>query len=235
MHGMPASRHYEDDEDERSVLVLPNKAPDILAYLKAWLENADRDPLGCACLSSDADTVESCLYSIDTSAKVVPLTLDGGASQVLEPIVRLLNPTLAALDLNPIDYENIMTSLGGVWNPMARWRSKEFGGATGERRWREKEAEIERVFPQTMPDLIICCVISPGANDVGRTRATLAALRMSAYHVSYRGSSPLIVIDLANALEALDDSYENPSWNDEYIFQLVRIRESALMSNHEAN
>ena len=50
---------------------------------------------------------------------------------------------------------------------------------------------------------------------------------MSAYHVSYRGSWPLIVIDLANALEALDDSYANPSWVTEYIFQLVRIRESA--------
>ena len=217
----------EDDEDDRSVDVLPNKAPDILAYLKAWLEDADRDPLWCACLSSDADTVESCLYSIDPSARIVPITLDGGASQVLEPIVRLLNPTLAALDLKPIDYENIMTSLGGVWNPEARYRSEEFQGTEGERRWREKKAEIRRVFPRATPGLTICCVISPGANDAGRTRATVAALRMSAYYISYRGSSPLIVIDLANAYEALDDSYANPSWVTQYLFQLVRIRESA--------
>ena len=40
---MPASRYY--DEDDRSVDVLPNKAPDILAYLKAWLKNVHRDPL----------------------------------------------------------------------------------------------------------------------------------------------------------------------------------------------
>lgn len=224
---MPSSRHYEDDENGRSVRVLPNKAPDILAYLKAWLEDADRDPLWCACLSSDADTVESCLYSIDPSARIVPITLDGGASQVLEPIVRLLNPTLAALDLKPIDYENIMTSLGGVWNPEARYRSEEFQGTEGERRWREKKAEIRRVFPRATPGLTICCVISPGANDAGRTRATVAALRMSAYYISYRGSSPLIVIDLANAYEALDDSYANPSWVTQYLFQLVRIRESA--------
>ena len=224
MHGMPASPHYEY---RRSVDVVPNKVPDILSYLKAWLEDAHRDPLWCACLSSDADIVESCLYSIDPSARIVPLTLDGGAFQVLEPIVRLLNPALAALDLKPIDYENIMTSLDEVAYPEGRWHYMELDEATGERRWREKEAEIERVFPRATPGLTICCVISPGANDAGRTRATVAALRMSAYYVSYRGSSPLIVIDLANANEALDDSYLDPSWNTHYIFQLVRISESA--------
>lgn len=140
-------------------------------------------------------------------AAVIHLQLGAGSSAFLLDFLKIANPSLPFDRIVEADLEQLIQELvpemddydGGSTESLRKWYA---GGRAR--------------------NSILVSLEGSGETEKGQRRGSLAALRMVAY---YWNVGNLVVIDPGDSISGLQNTYTDPSGNEQYIFTVIRLPE----------